>query len=134
MLYDLASGPPEPGSLLESVFLLISLRRRESELFQTEAMITAILSAGSDKFEPIEEALRAYKDSMFPFLEAEKMKRGDMAKAALKQWTDHVAFKVKPLWTAYDGRTKKMHSQLRRSAERTQQAEELRRQKRHTRI
>jgi hypothetical protein len=134
MLYDLASGPPEPGSLLESVFLLISLRRRESELFQTEAIITAVLAAGSDKFEPVEHALKAYKDAMFPFLEAEKTKRSDMAKAALKQWTDHKAFRVRPLWTAYDGRTKRMHSQLKKSAERTQQAEALRKKKRHTRI
>lgn len=134
MLYDLASGPPEPGSLLESAFLLISLRRREAELFQTEALITAILGAGSDKFEPIENALKAYKNAMFPFLEAEKVKRSDMAKAALKQWTDHVAFRIKPLWTASDGRTKRMHSQLRKSVERTQQAEELRKKKRHTQI
>jgi len=134
MLYDLASGPPEPGSLLESVFLLISLRRRESELFQTEAMITAILGAGTDKFEPIEQALKAYKNAMFPFLEAEKGKRADMAKEALKQWTSHKAFRVRPLWTAYDGKAKKLHSQLRKSAERTQQAEELRRKNRHTRI
>lgn len=134
MLYDLASGPPEPGSLLESVFLLISLRRRESELFQTEALITAILGAGTDKFEPIEEALKAYKNSVFPFLEAERMKRSDMAKAALKQWTSHVAFRVKPLWTAYTGQEKKMHSQLRKSAERTRLAEEMRRKKRHTRL
>jgi hypothetical protein len=99
MLYDLASGPPEPGSLLESIFLLISLRRREAELFQTEALITSILSAGSGKFDPVEQALKNYKDAMFPFLEAEKGKRADMAKEALKQWTSHVGFRVKPLWT-----------------------------------
>lgn len=134
MLYDLASGPPEPGSLLESVFLLISLRRRESELFQTEAIITAVLAAGSDKFDPVENALKAYKDAMFPFLEAEKSKRSDMAKAALKQWTDHKAFRVKPLWQVGGTHEKRLHSQLKKSAERTHQAEELRKKKRHTRI
>ena len=134
MLYDLSSSPPEPGSLLESVFLMVSLRRREADLFQTEALVMAVVGAASEKYEGIEEALRAYKNSMFPFIEGEKVKRSEMAKAALKQWTDHVAFKVKPLWTAYDGKTKRLHSQLRRSAERTQQAEEARNQKRHTRI
>lgn len=134
MLYDLASGPPEPGSLLESVFLLLSLRRREAELFQTDALVTAILAAGSDKFDPVERALEAYKNAMFPFLEAERGKKSDMAKEALKQWTSHVALRVRPLWTAYDGRTKRMHSQLKKGVERTQQAEELRRQKRHTRL
>jgi hypothetical protein len=134
MLYDLASTPPEPGSMLESVFLLVSLRKREAELLQTEALITTILGAASEKYEPIETALKAYKNAMFPFLESEKIKRADMAKEALKQWTSHVAFKVQPLWTAYDGKTKRMHSQLRKSAERTQQAEEMRKKKRHSRI
>ena len=134
MLYDLASGPPEPGSLLESVFLLISLRRRESELFQTEAIITAVLAAGSDKFEPVETALKAYKDAMFPFLETEKLKRAEMAKEALKQWTSHVAFRVKPLWQVGGTHEKRLNSQLRRGAERTRQAEELRSKKRHTRL
>jgi hypothetical protein len=134
MLYDLASTPPEPGSMLESVFLLVSLRKREAELLQTEALITTILGAASEKYEPIETALKAYKNAMFPFLESENIKRADMAKEALKQWTSHVAFKVQPLWTAYDGKTKRMHSQLRKSAERTQQAEEMRKKKRHSRI
>jgi hypothetical protein len=134
MLYDLASGPPEPGSLLESVFLIISLRRRESELFQTESLITAILCAGSDKFDPVESALKNYKDAMFPFLEAEKTKRADMAKEALKQWTSHKAFRVKPLWQVGGSQQKRLRSQLKRSVERTQQAEELRKKKRHTRL
>jgi len=134
MLYDLASGPPEPGSLLESVFLLLSLRRREAELFQTEAIITAVLGAGTDKIEPIEEALKAYKSSMFPFLEAEKTKRSVMVKEALKQWTSHTAFRIKPLWAVADPKQKRLASQLRRSAERTEQAEDLRRKQRHTRI
>lgn len=134
MLYDLANGPPAPGSLLESVFLLISLRRRESELFQTEALVIAILSAGSDKMEPVENALKQYKNAMFPFLEAEKTKRADLAKEALKQWTDHKAFRVKPLWQIGGTQGKRLKSQLRRSAERTQEAEELRRKKRHTRL
>lgn len=137
MLYDLANGPPEPGSLLESIFLLISLRRRESELFQTEAIITAVLAAGSsaeNRFEPVEGALKAYRDAVFPFLENEKVKRSEMAKKALEQWTSHKAFRVRPLWTAQSGGSKKLYSQLRKSAERTQQAEELRRKKRHTRL
>lgn len=134
MLYDLASGPPEPGSLLESVFLLISLRRREAELFQTEAIITAVLAAGSDKFEPVEQALKAYKDAMFPFLEAEKTKRADLAKKALEQWTSHRAFRIRPLWQVGGRPQKRMASQLKKSAERTQKAEELRKKKRHTRL
>lgn len=134
MLYDLASAPPEPGSLLESVFMLIATRRREAELFQTEAMVTAVLGAGGENFEPVEKALMAYKASLFPFLEAEKGRRAEMAKQALKQWTDHKAFTVKPLWMMGDHRAKRLRSQLHRSAERTKRAEQLRSRRRHVRI
>lgn len=134
MLYDLASAPPEPGSLLESVFLLIATRRREAELFQTEALVSAVVGTVSQDFEGIEKALQSYKSTMFPFLEAERGKRQEMAKEALKQWTSHVAFRVKPLWQANNPQHKKLHSQLRRSAERTRKAEELRNVRRHTRI
>lgn len=134
MLYDLASSPPEPGSLLESIFLLITTRRREAELFQTEALISAVVGTVSKDFEGIEKALEAYKAAMFPFLEAERGKRAAMAKEALKQWTSHVAFKVTPLWQANSTQHKRLHSQLRRSAERTKKAEEMRSHRRHTRI
>jgi hypothetical protein len=134
MLYDLASAPPEPGSLLESVFMLIATRRREAELFKTEALVTAVLGAGGESFEPIEKALQAYKASLFPFLEAEKDRRAKMAKEALKQWTAHKALSVRPLWLMGDHKTKRLSSQLRRSAERTQKAEALRSRRRHVRI
>lgn len=134
MLYDLASAPPEPGSLLESIFMLIATRRREAELFQTEAIVAAVVGASVSDMEAVENALTSYKNVMFPFLEAEKGKRAEMAKKALEQWTSHTAFRVKPLWIANDPRTKKLHSQLRRSTERTKKAEELRRHRKHVRI
>jgi hypothetical protein len=134
MLYDLASGPPAPGSLLESIFLLISVRRREAELAQTQTIITAIVGAAAGNCEAIEASLKEYRDAMFPFLESERTKRAVMAKEALEQWTAHTAFKIRPLWTAHAGGAKKVYSQLRKSAERTQQAEEKRQHTKHTRI
>jgi hypothetical protein len=89
MLYDLATAPPEPGSLLESIFMLITTRRREAELFQTEAIIAAVIGASAGDMEAVENALTSYKNVMFPFLEAEKGKRSEMAKKALEQWTSH---------------------------------------------
>jgi hypothetical protein len=134
MLYDLAPAPPEPGSLLESVFMLITTRRREAEIFKAEALVTAVLGAGGDNVEPIEKALMSLKSSLFPFLEAEKERRAELAKKALKQWTDHKALKVRPLWQMGDRGGMRLQSQLRRSAERTRRAQELRSRKRHMRI
>jgi len=134
MLYDLATSPPEPGSLLESIFLLIATRRREAELFQTEAIVASVVGSAKDNMEGIEKALLNYKNTMFPFLEAEKGKRSELAKAALKQWASHVAFRVKPLWMANDSRVRRLQSQLRRSEERTRKAEAMRKTRRHMRI
>lgn len=132
MLYDLSPAPPEPGSLLESLFLLISLRRQEKELFQTEATVAAIAGTAANNYQIIEEALQAYKNTIFPFLEAEKAKEDELHRQALEHWTNKVAFSVQPLWQA--NVSKKVHSQLRRAAEKTRQAEELRRKKKHRRI
>jgi hypothetical protein len=79
MLYDLANQPPEPGSLLESVFLLLTNRRREAEICQTEAIVVAILGSKTGQVDIIENAMKSYKNALFPFLEAEKSKREDMA-------------------------------------------------------
>ncbi len=59
MLYDLASEPPPPGSLLGSVFTFITERRQEAEYFKTKALIAASLAAHEFGYEieiiPIEE-------------------------------------------------------------------------------
>jgi hypothetical protein len=132
MLYDLAQELPPAGSLLESIFLLIALRKREAEVLQTEAIIVAVAGAQSGQIDLIQKSLRQYKNSVLPFLEAEKTKQDVDMKALLKHWVDKKAFTVRPLWRAAD--SKKMHSQLRRGAEKTKQVEEKRRQKRHRRI
>ena len=132
MLYDLATEPPEPGTLLESVLLLVSLRRREAELLQTEAIVTAVAAAPGGQIDSIRNALKEYKNSVFPFLEAERKKENVEAQKTLEHWVKNMAFKVKPLWKAEH--SKKLYSQLRKGMEKTQHAEELRRQKRHTKI
>lgn len=132
MLYDLASTPPEPGSLLESVFLLISLRRREAELYQTESIVAAIVGAGVENSgEVVQSALDTYKDTLFPFLAGEKLRKDEDSRKVLEYWSKQV-FRVKPLWEA--GTSKKVHSRLRRGAEKVAQIEAQRRQKRHRRI
>ena len=132
MLYDLSTAPPEMGTLLESVFLLVSLRRREAELLQTEALALAPLVASSGKVEVLTSALRAYKNALFPFIQGEVEREKQDAQEALKHWVDRGSFRVKPLWMA--GESRRINSQLRRGAEKTKQAEALRRKKRHTRL
>lgn len=133
MLYDLARQPPEPGSLLESLFLLISIRRRETELFKTEAVVAAVAGAAAGQYDAIDKSLQAFKNSMFPFLEAEKARRKEDEKKVLDNWIAQKALAVRPLWMSHR-HSKRLHSRLRKQAERTRRGEEMRRKTLHTRI
>lgn len=131
MLYDLASEPPRPGSLLESVFLIMTKRRQEAEYFKTKSLIAASLPISESGAKMLNEALDEYRSRLFPFLAEEKKKLDKDTKKALKQWTDKV-LKIRPLWRAQDN--KGVVSRLRKGAERTRKAEDLRRKHRHQRI
>lgn len=131
MLYDLAAEPPQPGTLLESLFILLAKRRQEAEYFKTKAIVASNLTMSEAGAKMLNEALEEYRNRLFPFLSEEKHKVDKMTKKALKQWTSKV-LKIRPLWRAQDH--KGIVSRLRRGAERTRSAEELRRQHRHQRI
>jgi len=132
MLYDTAGGPPRPGSLLESVFILMSKQRQEAEYFKTRALIVASLASVSENAgKMLDEALDKYRLALFPFLAEEKKKQDVDSKELLKHWTNKV-FKVKPLWRAKDHQG--IVSRLRKGAERVKEAEKLRRTKSHRRM
>lgn len=132
MLYELHGRPPEPGSLLESVFVMIAKRRQEAEFYKTKALIAASLA---DKVEDggriLNEAVDLYRDSLFPYLASETTKRDRLTKKLLKQWTSKM-LKIRPLWRMQDN--KGIVSRLRKGAERVRESEELRRKKRHLRL
>jgi hypothetical protein len=132
MLYDTAAGPPRPGSLLESVFILMSKTRQEAEYFKTKALVVANFAAqveGGGKM--LEEAMDRYRRAIFPFLAEEKKKLDVDSKELLKHWTNKM-FKVQPLWRASDN--KGVVSKMRKGADKVKQAEDLRRKQPHKRI
>ena len=132
MLYDLASEPPRPGSLLESVFMLIAKRRRESEYYATKLLVAATVAPHAEGGgKAMTKAFEQYQVSMFPFLEEENKKVDKDSKSLLKHWTNKV-LKIRPLWRANEN--KHLVSKLRRGAESVRRAEALRRQKKHRRI
>lgn len=134
MLYDLADGPPLPGSPLESVYLLTAKRRQEAELRKTEVLAVAAAAAHlKDGGKLLSDALAEYRKVLMPFLAvAEKSVETDQ-RALLRHWTDKKVFRVRPL-SPYGGDHQKVVSKLRRGAERVQAAENLRRVKPHRRI
>ena len=132
MLYELSGQSPEPGSLLESIFVMIAKRRQEAEYYKTKTLVAAILA---DKIDDggrrLSEAMDLYRDSLFPYLASETTKRDRVTKKLLKQWTSKV-LKIRPLWRAQDN--KGLVSRLRKGAEKVRKSEELRRKRPHLRL
>ena len=132
MMYDLAKTAPPPGSLLESLFLIVSKRRQETEFLKTKLLVAATREANLEDENVVPKAYKEYVHALFPYLEEDVKKELDDAHSMLKKWTDLKALTVKPIWRATDH--KGIMSKLRKGAERTKHAEDLRRQYRHTRL
>ncbi len=131
MMYDLADGPPLPGTPLESVFMILAKRKREAEFLRDKMLVEASL-APHTKGEGLTEAYKEYRSALFPFLESQSKKQEDQNRALLKHWVGKKAFKVKALWRPED--SKGLISRLRRGAEKVKQSEEHRRKVPHKRI
>ena len=69
MWYDKYPTFPPRNSPLESLFLLVFLQRKESELLSTRALVQSTLPSGKAA-EPAIEAYQKYVDRMFPFIQS----------------------------------------------------------------
>ncbi len=67
--YDKHEGIPAANSPLESLFILIALRRMEAELLATRAIVHASITADSN-VDPTVKAFKDYADKIMPFLAA----------------------------------------------------------------
>lgn len=97
MLYDLAKGPPEPGTLLEALFTMVWQRRQTQRLLETRVLVEAVLRPHMEK-DTLTEALGNYVDSLFPYLAKKSTaKKADMRKT-LSKWVKTGPKRVVPLW------------------------------------
>lgn len=134
MLYDLADGPPLPGSLLESVYLLTAKRKQEAELRKTEVLAMAAAAPHmKEGGKLLTEALEEYRKVLMPFLGKEKTKEEADQRTLLKHWTEKKVFKVQPL-SPYGADHQRIVSQLRKGAARVKASEESKRATPHRRI
>jgi hypothetical protein len=124
MLYELAEGPPEPGSLLESVFMLIALRRQEIEYEKSKLLVTTMVCVAAKEPNAIDKAMTNLHNAMFPFAAKGGTKEKE-AKKILKEWAEQRAFKVKPLWGANE--PKRFRSRITEGAARVKAIEGSRR-------
>ena len=121
MLYDLAPGPPDPGSLLESVLLLVTKKRQEARFLEMRALMEAFFRPHT-KDDTFTDALNDYVNALFPYVAGEREERKKKEREALKQWTSVGALKVKPLWMAKDQR-KQLQSRIEQARLRAEVAE-----------
>ena len=96
MLYDLADSPPEPGTLLESLFMMITKRRLEAEYLGTRLLMEATLAPHMEK-NKLSDANKMYLASMFPHIFKDTKKKDDEAKDAMKHWVARGPMKVTAL-------------------------------------
>jgi len=125
MLYDLSQAPPEPGSLLESVFLVLTKRRQEQEFLRTRVLVEATLAPHLEGKSKISETFGDYMNAMFPYLQHQVPEKEGLMKQALKQWAGHRGFKVKPLWQTKDTPAH-FRSALSRGREKVEERERMR--------
>lgn len=121
MLYDLAPGPPDPGTLLESVLLLVTKKRQEARFLEMRALMEAFFRPHT-KEDTFSEALNDYVNALFPYVAKERESRKKEERKALNWWTSLGALSVKPLWMAQDDR-KKIQSRLELARRRAEAAE-----------
>jgi hypothetical protein len=70
--YDKYPGVPTRGSPLETLFLFVSIQRKEAELLATRSLVRgqfAVLAKSPETAKSAYDAYQAYADAMFPFLE-----------------------------------------------------------------
>jgi len=130
MLYDLADGPPKPGTLLESIFLVLVNRRQEQEFIKTRLLVEAALAPHSEKHN-LEKIFEQYTAQAFPHLEKKDDKEEE--KKALAAWTAHDKLVIRPLWDAAPERLKAA-SKLRGARDRVKKMEEDRKKDRLRRL
>lgn len=80
IVYDKLQGPPEPGSVMEALCLMVQARRELKELYSMRTVVQAVMLGqhpeNQDTGEAVKEAYELYKGSLMPFLEGE-IKRGE---------------------------------------------------------
>lgn len=131
MLYDLADGPPPPGTLLELVLTIIAKRRQEIEFLKTRVLTEAILAPSAENYDGLKNAYKLYRETALPFVGHQDQQTKEQTKKLLDKWTSKV-LKVRPLWLSDENR--KLKSQLRKQLDKVRRIADERSRMKLTRM
>lgn len=114
MLYDKVNVLPPPGSVLDTVFLLVRLERSKASLLEQRAVIQGLIANNPNNTNNATiKAFEAYAEAMLPFLERAKSNDLDDAKKQLAEFVKAPAkIDLKPVVAA-------RHAEARRKASKT---------------
>ena len=109
MWYDQFSGIPPRGSLLEMLFTLVYLQKKEAELLATRAIVQVNMPEVREAQDPAIEAFKKYCDQMFPFLERAADQDKEKARRNLEEFVKKKAvIQLKPIWKMQAQHAKRM--------------------------
>jgi hypothetical protein len=99
-LYEKATNLPEPGTPLESLFLLVWRSRQDIRLMETRAVVQALMASNSESKDAQKNLLDAwtdYSNELFPFQRGTKRRSDDAEMSFFKKETKGKSFRVIPL-------------------------------------
>ena len=110
ILYDKAKKPPQAGSLMEIVFILLWRMRQEIEFQRTRSIVQAVILAGAENSEDISKAFQVFTDASFPYQPAKEKEE----KLSMKQVLDKEVSKGPLSLTIMEQPTKSDRAKLKR--------------------
>jgi hypothetical protein len=108
-MFEKSRRPPEPGSPMEMVYLLVWKMRQDIEFHKSRATLQALLSQKGAEDKTIMEAFAALKEAFFPFDRNQKKDEMRQLKEAMVREVARGALSVTPL---HDPNRKKIASRL----------------------
>jgi hypothetical protein len=102
-MYEKMASPPEPGTLMESLILLVWRARQEIQMQQTRALVHAVTAAaageGNEKeaTDQLHKAWSDYLDELFPFQKGKRSNADNAAMGALQRELKRGPLSVTPL-------------------------------------
>lgn len=118
LLYELTAAPPEPGTIMESLLLLVWRARQEIRFQETRSVVQAVLAAsvgeGGEKeaSEQLEKSWEQYLDEMYPYQRGTRKRADDSAMEVLLSEASKGPLVVTPLVPLTKGKSKLRKQQM----------------------
>jgi hypothetical protein len=101
VLYDKLEGPPEPGSVMEALCILVQMRREMTELYRVHTVVQAVLTTvhpeSKDTGDNVREAFNNFKGSLMPFVKHAIKEEQERVMRALRDEVKRGPLMIKPL-------------------------------------